>query len=286
MVSSRSVHLFAFGLVLAVQPVIAQVSPLRDTDFVLPAAQHVQASDSLGPSPGRAFVYSAVVPGAGQWRMGEHRWIGYVALEIGAWLHYLDRRTASVDLERRYRDLAWKSARQKPSGPRKDGDFGYYEALGRYVASGAYDADPTRAGVQPETSVDTYNGSVWALARAMYFPADAESMPEDSPEYERALSYYRARAVAPEFAWSWESPAAQETFRETMKASDEALRSATRTLGLILANHVVSAIDALIAARIRDPRDPEPPFKFESTLDIRDGQTSWSAAIRVRWPRR
>ncbi len=257
----------------------AQVPP-RTPD--VPAGSDARATE---PGAGRAFALSAALPGAGQRQLGLDRWVGYAAIEALGWLHYLDRRGDGRGLERRYRDLAWEVARRGSVGQRRDGDFEYYEALARYRESGAYDADPNRAGVQPERAEETYNGSVWALARAIYYPADTVTLPDTAPERRLALDYYQAHAVGPEFAWSWGvGGTAQQSYRDLMRDSDEALRSATRTLGLILANHLVSAVDALVSARLRGPRNAS-PIKLECDVYVRGGRTTWSAVVRIPWPR-
>ncbi|HEX6925459.1 MAG TPA: hypothetical protein VF167_08510 [Longimicrobiaceae bacterium] len=251
------------------------------------AAMEPVAGAPAAPSAPRMMLLSAVAPGAGQYGLGQKRWIAYAAAEVVGWLWYVDRRGEGRDFEARYRDLAWDVARRVGTGERRDGDFEYYEALAKYERSGAFDADPVREGIQPESDVETYNGSVWALARAMYLPVGSGAPPEDSPEYERAVAYYRAHAASPEFAWSWVgNGGARQRYRELMRSSDEAFRAATRTLGLILANHAVSAVDALVSARLRGHRDAAPLIQFESALRVRGSETSWSAMVRIPWPRR
>lgn len=235
---------------------------------------------------GRAFVYSIVLPGAAQYRLGEVRWLPYAGLELWGWLRYVDRHTEGFDLERRYRDLAWRVARRGVA-PRRDGGFAYYEAVGKFAASGAFDTDPDRGGIQPELDEATYNGSIWALARAIHLPAGRESAVEDGPEYRRAIEYYRQRAIPQDYAWAWDANlAAQNVYTELMHRSDEALRSATRTLGLILANHLVSAVDALIAARLRATDHAEPPVRLDSAVEMRGDQPGWVAVVEISWPRR
>jgi len=51
------------------------------------------------------------------------------------------------------------------------------------------------------------------------------------------------------FYWNWESTAKRDRFGQLRKSADRAYNRATLTLGAILANHVVSAVDAILAAR-------------------------------------
>ena len=73
----------------------------------------------------------------------------------------------------------------------------------------------------------------------------------DSPQYLRALQFYLSRAVGPNFLWSWrDASLEQQEFRRAIRRSDDAFRQAQNELGLLLANHLVSAIDALISSRL------------------------------------
>lgn len=217
-------------------------------------------ADESGISPGRAFLYSALLPGAGQWKLDQDRWAPYAAVELWGWVQFFLRRDEGADLRQQYRDLAWNVARRVSVGSRVDGDFGYYESLTMFEASGAFDGDPLTAGIQPETDVDTFNGSVWQLAGDIFFPADsAQPPPPGSPAYEQALDYYLERAVQPRFAWSWgDSTLQREVFAELIEESDAEFRRSTSMIGLILANHFVSGVDAFLSARLRSMgRDPD-----------------------------
>lgn len=233
---------------------------------------------------GQVFFMSAILPGAGQWRLGSERWVPYLALEIWGWLRYFERHRRADRLERQYRDLAWAVARRVSVGTRTDGDWHYYESVGKYHASGVYDADPRTPGIQPERDISTYNGSMWNLARALHIPAGTDP-PEDSPAYRAALEYYERRAVPPEMAWSWgDNGLEQQVFRELVRDSDEAHRGATRALGVILANHIVSAVDALVASRLRGELPVGADVEVESGLDGRTGTQRLDLTVRVPVP--
>ena len=217
-----------------------------------PAASPPQSFQSQIPGPGRAFLYSALLPGLGQRVMGQDRWILYLAGEAWAWIQFFERRREGRALQREYRELAWLVARRVSSGRRVDGDFEYYEAMTQFRSSGAYDADPGVTGVQPEQDPETFNGSIWTLARQIFFLDDPEQpVTEDSDQYEDALRYYRSRAYTQNFAWSWgSSPLQQDEFTALIRASDENLRRSTTMVGVILANHLLSAVDALVSGRL------------------------------------
>jgi hypothetical protein len=199
-------------------------------------------------SPGRATLYSTVIPGAGQHLLGQKRKWAYLALEAAGWFFYVDRRSSGGDLKAAYRDFAWEEARIQLA-PRVDGDFDYYETLTKWGQSGAFDADPGSNGIQPEEDPATFNGSIWRLATGLFLPGGPSTPPSD-PQYQRALAYYQERGYGTDFLWDWNGTGtAQDEYADLISASDERYRQATNVLGAIIANHVVSAVDAFLSAR-------------------------------------
>ncbi len=235
-----------------------------------PPLETILAAPSLPAltSPPAAAAASLLVPGAGQAALGQRRWVVYALAEAAFWTVRLeslsDRRTAA----RAYRDLAWEAARMADA-PRIDGSWGYYETMGQYLRSGAFDRDPVQDGVQPEDDPATYNGAVWNISRALYLP-DGEGAP-GTPGYEQALEHYSSRAAGDAFLWSWEgSEDAWTRFGALIDDADDASRLATAALGAVLANHFVSAVDALLTARLRT----ESRYRLESRI---------AAARPLRW---
>ena len=203
--------------------------------------------------PASVFVRplaSLLLPGSGQLLAHQDRGAVYLAAEV-----YLVSRFLQLDHEamaeaQRFQNLAFNVARRAYGPVRRDTIFEYYEQMERFAESGAYDADPGAAFV-PETDPNTYNGSVWLLARRTYW--EDPNVPPDptSPQYWKALQFYQARAVGPDFEWSWRDHSLEhEVFRDYIKRSDNAFRRAQNQIGLLLANHVLSAVDALISARL------------------------------------
>ncbi len=209
-----------------------------------------------------SFVASLAVPGSGQYLLGQNRWVPYVAVEAWAWVRYIDQRATSQRLSREYKDLAWSIARRVSTGARRDTTFPYYEVLIHYRASGAFDGS-AEPGVQPEFDDATYNGEQWKLAQSLFIPAGAAVGP-GSPSYDAALAYYEKHAIPDGYAFAWNSGRLeQQTYTNVINESDAAYRDATRMLGLILANHLTSAVDALISTRLRNGA---PGLRFESGL--------------------
>ncbi|HEX6693283.1 MAG TPA: hypothetical protein VF035_01140 [Longimicrobiales bacterium] len=225
----------------------------------------------------RAFLASLVAPGTGQYMLGQKRWIPYAAVETYGWLRFAERRLTASRLAERYRDLAWTAARAAGGGMRRDTSFAYYEILTKSMRSGAFDADPAMDGLQPEQDPATYNGEQWRLAKALFVPLGSAGTP-GTPGYGSALGYYMATAIPDDFAFAWQSEADQGRFRELIEDSDDAYSGSTIVLGLILANHLTSSVDALITSRLRRSGKN---LRFESGIAPDDRGDGWHAPLRL-----
>ena len=216
-----------------------------------PSTAGRQLSDeepSIGP--GQAFLYSALVPGLGQRKLSKGRWLAYLAVEGATWIVYGQARRSATDRRDQYRDLAWDVGRTF-NGTRVDGDFPYYEAMEKFELSGAFDTDPAAAGVQPQSDLSTFNGQAWSLATQIHFSPGANPLPGD-PEYEEALADYRVRAYEERFEWSWAGQSTAWTdYMDLIESSDGSFRRASQFLGVVIANHLISGIDAFLTSRIQ-----------------------------------
>lgn len=224
----------------------ACVTLLGATPSVLLAQQATQPP--LGANPGALAGRSLVLPGWGQWAQGQRRAWGYGLLEAALWAFWAQRRHSAADLRTAYRDLAWSVARGG-MGSRVDGAWAYYETLSYWDRSGSFDSDPSAQGIQPESDPSTYNGSVWALARDLYFRG-GDAQPGD-PTYEAALAWYQEHAYGEAFLWDWRpQPDALQEYRDLIHRSDNRFQQATNVLGAVLANHLLSATDAYLSSRV------------------------------------
>ena len=221
------------------------------------AGGSAQTADSTPPplatARGRFWVrplFSLAVPGAGQLAAHQDRGAVYLAVELYTLARVLQLNHDGNTAGDRFRDLAFDVARRGFTAVRRDTVFEYYEMMERFTESGEFDRDPGPA-LAPESDPTTFNGSVWLLARRTFW-ADPNTPPDpSSPEYAAALQFYEQHAVGPGFRWSWRNAAAQQqVFRQKIAQSDHAFRSAQSHLGVLLANHVASAVDALISSRL------------------------------------
>jgi hypothetical protein len=209
------------------------------------------AASRRGPSLATATLASAVLPGAGQALLRSRRAYMYAGIEALGWLRYSRQQNDGDRFRTQYRELSRSVARAafNPAGP--DGDWDYYERLEKFAASGAYDRVPG-GDVDPESDQSTYNGSIWLLARQTYWRDPNAPPPPSSAEFKSALAFYTSRAVPADLQWSWVgAPDGFQQYRRSVAASNTAFRRAEQTAGLIIANHILSAVDAYVAVRMR-----------------------------------
>jgi len=193
---------------------------------------------------------SLVVPGMGQ-ILGEHdRGAVYFVAEAFLMTRYFTLSAEGRRERNQYRNLALVVARGAFSPSTVDTNFEYYEQMGKFVESGPFDTD-AGPGFSPPTDPLTYNGAIWQLARRTYFSNSDSTPPVASQEYQRAIAFYTRRAIGPDFRWSWRNAGIeQDLYRQTIAKSDQAFRRASEQLGLLLANHLLSAVDAFISNRL------------------------------------
>ena len=220
------------------------------------------------PAPWWAPLASAAVPGSGQAAMRQDRWIAYAAIEGVAWLRWATDQHEARRERRAYQRIANQVARALYSdGTPLAGSFEYYETMEKWTESGVYDAQPGGT-LEPETDVLTFNGATWLLARQTFWPSPDEPPPVESVAYQNAIRFYDERAIRPEFRWSWRDAALQQDlYRRAIIRSNAAYRRAAQDLAAVLANHVLSTVDAYVTVRLRRrPTTAGTETRLEATL--------------------
>lgn len=193
---------------------------------------------------------SLFVPGMGQALSRQDRAAAYGAVELYALSRYIQlQHQANVNADL-YHQLAFAVAQRGFASVRRDTIFEYYEQMEKFTASGRFSVG-SGAAIVPETDPTTYNGSVWLLARRTFWADPNAPPPLNSPQYLAADSFYVHHAIGPNYYWSWQnSGLQQQAFRDLIRSSDDGYRNAQAQLGMLLANHIVSALDALISNRL------------------------------------
>lgn len=246
-------------IVAAAPSAFAQTSGNRftlTTPMLIPPGADVSPADQTPlprvPRPRWwAPLASAAAPGSGQAILGQKRWLPYLAFEAWAWIQYIDTRREGGRRRREYQSIARDVARSRFPGPYPVGDFEYYEHMLKSVESGNFDVLPGGE-IDPETDTITYNGRRWLDARRLFWE-DPNNAPEvGSPAYRSALEFYQANAIPTQYRWSWRSATLEyDTFRRTIVRSNVAYKRSVEYLGVIIANHALSAVDAFVTLRLR-----------------------------------
>ena len=198
-----------------------------------------------------APLASAVVPGLGQARLGQDRFIAFMAAEAFLLLQYAKSTGEARDNAQNFRAIARDIARRGFPGTHPDTSaWKYYESMKKYVESGVFTL-ATNGRIVPETDTLTYNGRQWLQARELFGVPVNEPDPVRDGNYARALARYESTAVRQEYGWSWRNAQlAQDLYGRSIARSNDAYRRATGDLLAIMANHVISAIDAFATVRL------------------------------------
>jgi hypothetical protein len=193
---------------------------------------------------------SAAVPGSGQALLGQDRFIAYLALEAFAVVEYLDQRSAQQRATSQYQALAANVARSLYSTDRPLGNWAYYELMEHWIESGVFNLVPGGA-FTPEADVTTYNGAAWLLARQTYW-ADPNVLPDTtSAAYRKSVAFYVARAIQPQYRFSWRNAQLeQDVYIQKIEERNQAARDARLELGILIANHLLSMVDAYVTLRV------------------------------------
>jgi hypothetical protein len=170
---------------------------------------------------------------------------------VWAWIQYIDTRREGGRRRREYQSLARDVARSRFPGPYPVGDFEYYEHMLKNVESGDFDLVPG-GDLDPETDTITYNGRRWLDARRLFWEDPNDPPALGSPAYLSALEFYRVNAIPTQYRWSWLlAPLEFDVFRRSIVRSNVAYKRSVEYLGVIIANHALSAVDAFVTLRLR-----------------------------------
>ncbi|MHB0949655.1 MAG: hypothetical protein ACYC4J_11415 [Gemmatimonadaceae bacterium] len=216
-----------------------------------------------------APVASLLVPGLGQLRLGQDRFVAYGAGELYLWTKYLKDLHELRRQRQSYKTLARDVARFFYSRGGPDGDWDYYEVMGKdFLESGAY-STAASGEVVPETDPATYNGHIWRLALRTYWGNPDVPPPAGSAAYDEALALYKRRAVPPELRWSWRnSQLERDLYRRAIGRANDSFRRATVGGSLIVANHLLSAVDAFVVVRLESVRAPDGDQRIGATVRV------------------
>jgi hypothetical protein len=176
--------------------------------------------------------------------------VAYLATEAWAVLEFANQRTEARRQQNRYHGLARDVARSVFGASAPTGTWAYYEAMEHYVESGVFDRLPG-GDVDPELDVETYNGAMWLLARQTFWTDPTVPPLVSTAQYRSALNFYLNRAIRSEYRWSWRNAQLeQDLYVRTIRRANTSFRDARQALGIVIANHLLSSVDAFVTLRV------------------------------------
>lgn len=189
-------------------------------------------------SPNEAFLYSLVVPGMGQLYAGAKRGYLYTAVDIGLLTTYFLLRRDAADTREAYRDVVRQNV--------------------VFIGAGSFeDWDPIEDfehATQYETWNHVYDSEATRTRTGKWYWGDLDPSLKDEPDS----------------TIEFESPHRLEAFALRQEANDRFQRART-VLGLVILNHLVSAVDARITTKRRNTAETQP-------ANVRVGvRTEWVA---------
>jgi hypothetical protein len=195
---------------------------------------------------------STLLPGLGQMRLGQNRFVAYLAVEGYALLGWASGQAAVRREVRTFRALARDVGRAFVDGNQAIGSWDYYESMEKYIESGVYDRTPRTGTFSPEVDLETFNGNVWLKARQLNWQNPDVEPPRTSPAYELAKGYYDSLAVRDNFRWSWRNAQLEwDDYRQSIRRKNDASREARHYLAVVAVNHLLSTVDAFVTLRLR-----------------------------------
>ncbi|MBT4610123.1 MAG: hypothetical protein HOC05_08785 [Gemmatimonadetes bacterium] len=232
-------------------------------------------------SPRRAFLYSAIVPGAGEfWAGSRKRAALFFGLEVIGLGMYLNWNGEGNDLEDEFR-------------LRADGEWNPWDYLGWRGSRNSRFASITHA-----LPCSAYVAS--APSSTSVPDAIADCPDRDVQQYYELIGKYdqfiagwddvldadgnRVTAAEVDSAENFQS-ALRLTYEVDRNDSNKLLKRASSMLGLIMVNHVISAIDAARVARARSEGQSEASLSRRTRLALglggRTGRTPMLLAFRL-----
>lgn len=164
-------------------------------------------------TPAKAAFSSFVLPGSGDWLMGDKkRGACFILAEAGIWLTYFDSKREANKIDEISKNYASYYAAANLN--RQDNE--YFDVMAHYM-----------------TNLD-YNETVKEEARALYPDTlDAEILRQ------RRL-YIENNSYVGEDAWQWQSQEFADDYKDLRRKKRKSTQKATNMIGLALANRAVS----------------------------------------------
>lgn len=205
--------------------------------------EDADASTNAPLTPTKAVLWSLLIPGLGDWKMGNHnRATVFFGVEAVIWISFATFEVQGGDLESEYKSLAVTFAGVTST----DHSDEFYATIRDYNDSDEYELD-----VKNEGRFEVFNG-----------------VPLDEIGSEYLDRYFTDNRVADYEPWIWQSTDRRLQYSEVRSASKTAYRRADYMIAAAAANRVVSAIFAYAGARSLAKRDVGLDFNMSPRGDV------------------
>ncbi len=184
-------------------------------------------------SPSRAFLLSAAIPGTGEFYAGAKRGLLFVAAEVAFWATYFVLHGQAEDLKEDYVEFVDSHIVFEEDSPVSSTETWTLEDYEHATQSDNWHYVYTESNGKPVDRVGKY---YW------------DDLPQDLIDEPGGVSLSESK-----------SPARVEAYNKRGSMNDK-FKNAKVFLGLVILNHIVSAVDARIAAAIHNDRISEISF--------------------------
>jgi len=235
---------------LALAPPTAGLSA-ADADFLDRTAEWSETPEASSPSisTGRAVLYSLLLPGLGDYKLGhKSRAVVFFGIEAAIWTTFVVSRVEGAARTEDYEEFAVRFAGIERTGHSDD----FYAIIRDYDSSEDYAAD-----VKMEGRFGSYYTDIG---------------------YEYLERYFVENRVADYEPWLWQSLDKKVEYQVLRSSSKTAYQRATFALAAAAANRVVSAIFTYATIKLSGP-DEQAARRYH--LDFTPPRADYDAAVTL-----
>lgn len=215
----------------------------------------------------KAFVYSLIVPGSGEFYAGSKIKAGlFFGLDVALWAFYFDYHGKGKDEEKKYKTFA--------------DQYWSKDEYNKWLFNSIYTKNPD---VNPENVCDTFWYWDEEKQERAYF---SHHLPN-----KKTQQYYEMVGKYEQFSHGWDdysdiltTSAHREVYLNMRHRSNELLNKATYSAMFSLANHILSAFDAAIAVKKYNKKGERfSQIEFKMRLYERDRQVTPRLSVSMQF---
>jgi hypothetical protein len=208
-----------FHRALSINDLGAEATVQQDRELGKPIAEPL--SSAQPKSPGKAFLFSAAIPGTGEFYSGAKRGVLFMAAEVAFWTAYVVLHGRGEELKDDYIEFCDEHIVFEEDSPASSTGSWTLEDYEHATQSDNWHYVYTESNGKPVERVGKFH---WAD-----LPEDMIDQPGDKPLSE-SQSQFRMEAF------------------DKRGSTNDKFKQAKMFLGLVILNHIISAVDGRIAA--------------------------------------